>query len=134
MRRLALSVLVAMLAACGSSGPAPADVPPPGQIWFGSSFDTTTFVLSGRSTTLPLGSQVAFVARLTRPSKGEVVGLQLNVGGTPATWPGGTLAAGSDVMGQVLPAAEVYQPGPLRVEVVDVGGNVLASGTVTISP
>lgn len=103
-------------------------------MWFGSSFDLSTFALTGRTTTIKLGSPVAFVAHLSRKSTGEVVGLELNIGGVAATWPGGQPAAGSDVMGEVLPAAEIFQPGPLVVRVVDAGGNTLASGTVTISP
>lgn len=107
--------------------------PPVGSIWFGSAFDPTTLALSGQTTSIPLGTQVAFVARLTRASRGETVGLQLEIAGLAASWPGGTVPAGDDLLGEVLPAAETSQAGPLSVRVVDLAGNTLASGTVTIS-
>ncbi len=143
-RRL-IWTLALLVAACSSGVPgvppivptavvAQADLPPVGAMWFGSSFDVGTFALSGRTTTIKFGNQVAFIAHLTRPSQGEVVGLALDIGGLAATWPGGQLAPGDEVMGQVLPAAEIYQPGPLVVRVVDAGGNTLAQGTVTITP
>jgi hypothetical protein len=109
-------------------------LPPTGTIWFGSSFDTTSFALSGRADSLPFGKAVAFVAHLNRASTGEVVGLQLDIGGLPARWPGGQLASGAHLYGQVLPAVEIYQSGPLTVRVLDVAGHVLAIGTVTILP
>ncbi|HVA86554.1 MAG TPA: hypothetical protein VNF73_09595 [Candidatus Saccharimonadales bacterium] len=113
---------------------APAAAPPTGSIWFGSSFDPSTLVLTGRSNSIPLGQAVAFVAHLSRASIGESLALDLDIGGMAATWPGGQVAAGDDVVGIVLPAAEIYQAGTLAVTVVDVGGNPLAHGQVTITP
>lgn len=127
-------VLLTLVAACGGRPVAADDVPPAGSMWFGSSFDTTTFAMTGRTTTIRFGSQVAYVAHLTRPSTGESFVLSLDIGGLPATWPGGQLEPGDEIMGQVLPAAEIYQPGPLTVRVVDAGGTTLAEGTVTITP
>ena len=121
----------------GTSSPPQSDggsIPPTGTIWFGSSFDTTSNFLLGHADSLPLGKAVAFVAHLTRASTGEVVGLQLDVGGSPASLPGGQVISGADLIGEVLPAAAIYQAGTLTVRVVDVGGNMLAIGTVTILP
>jgi hypothetical protein len=109
-------------------------MPPTGTIWFGSSFDTTSNALLGRSDSLPLGKPVAFEAHLNRPSTGEVVGLQLDVGGTPANWTGGQVISGANLFGEVLPATAVYQAGTLTVRVVDIAGNLLSIGTVTILP
>jgi hypothetical protein len=109
-------------------------MPPIGTIWFGSSFDTTSNSLQGRSDSLPLGKPVAFEAHLNRPSTGEVVGLQLDVGGSPATLTGGHVVAGANLFGEVLPATAVFQAGTLTVQVVDAGGNLLSIGTVTILP
>ena len=103
-------------------------------MWFGSSFDTTSNSLLGRSDSLPLGKPVAFVAHLNRPSTGEVVGLQLDVGGSLASWTGGKVIAGANLFGGVLPATAVFQAGTLTVRVVDIGGNLLSIGTVTILP
>ncbi len=144
MAVVAVLVIAASLAAApalfhkpGTSGAPPADgggIPATGTIWFGSSFDATSNLLLGRADSLPLGKQVAIVAHLNRAATGELVEMQLDVGGTPATLPGGEVIAGARLIGEVLPATAIYQAGTLTVRVVDAGGSLLAIGTVTILP
>lgn len=63
------------LAACGtfgsSDGPAlegtpSSDAPPPGEIWFGDAFETTTFAVEGRRTTATLSEETAVVATFSK--------------------------------------------------------------------
>ena len=114
-----------------NTGPNTANLPPAGVIWFGTSFDTTTFEVSGQADTFTQSSPLAMVAHFTRTIPG---GQAVNI-----LFDGVTIksesASGSDydVYGQTLNAA-VIPTGSHTWTVQDLGGNTLASGTVTISP
>lgn len=108
------------------------EYPSAGRIWFGKSVDLETLALSGRTGTFPPNHTVALLAHLSRPSRGETVYFALDFG-FPATWPGGMLAAGSTLCAHVLPAAEMsIARGKVTVCVMDMGGNALATGTLTV--
>ncbi len=114
-----------------NTGPNTANLPPAGVIWFGTSFDTTTFEVSGQADTFAQSSPLAMVAHFTRTIPG---GQAVNI-----LFDGVTIksqsASGSDydVYGQTLNAA-VIPTGSHTWTVQDLGGNTLASGTVTITP
>lgn len=131
MKRLGFVLVLALALAGCSSGSVPAkNVPPAGTVWFGTSFDTTTFVLSGQASTFPHG-QVAMVAHFEhKVPGGQAVSLQIDgvaFGSQTAS------ASDYDVYGLMLSA--IYLPvGSHTVSIDDAGGNSLAAGTVTITP
>jgi hypothetical protein len=127
-----LLVLVALVVAgCSNGGTvAPENLPPAGTIWFGTSFDTTTFALSGQAASFGAGAQVALVAHLSaKVPEGQATTLVFD------SYPVPTAAApsgGMDVYGWVIPSV-LLTVGEHTVTIRDVGGNVLASGTVRIA-
>jgi len=147
LRRVTLLLLVVVLAVGGGgfifiewqSGvrpvvfgqPAAANVPPAGTIWFGTSFDTTTFAISGQASSFAQGDRVVMVAHLSRTIPG---GQSVNVllDGVILRSESPT-ASDYDLYGIALNAA-VLPTGTHTFEVEDVGGNTLASGAVTITP
>jgi hypothetical protein len=151
-RGLALMVVAAVLVAgCGGASRAPAspagssanvsstpatvtsaDIPPPGAIWFGSTVDPQTFAITGRLTTVIAQQQFSLVARLPTPSDGAQLGVRTWFNGGIV----GSIALGETGIGDIWAAS----PGPLpaagtwRFDLVDVEGNVLATGTLTVTP
>lgn len=124
-----LLVLVLLLAACTSTTTTSANVPPPGQIWFGSSFDPKTGVVSGRTDTVGSNAPFSFVAHLAKPTDGAKLVIRTYWSGKlVGTTPSG-LTGNSDVWG--FTPGPLGEPGAWRYELTDVGGNVLASGTIT---
>jgi hypothetical protein len=113
----------------GGSGSISADIPPVGQIWFGTGFDPTTFALSGKSDQAPTGRTVAMVAHLATPVSSGQANVRIELDGT--TMADNTLqlsgTSAGDVVGFTLafPIAGTY-----RVTVTDVGGAALATGVV----
>jgi hypothetical protein len=125
-----------LLLSRGSGGAASVPVtnqPPAGSIWFGTAFDPGTFALTGRGTSFPIG-QIALVVHLSRPSRGENIGLMIinPVVDIPQPAGGGNLAAGDDLLAQLEPALYFPVAGTYHVVVLDAGGNQLAAGDVTI--
>jgi hypothetical protein len=112
-----------------SSGVSGANLPPAGAIWFGSSFDPSTFEIRGRTTSI--SSQTAFsaVARLTREMAGSDLSIRISYNGAVISSSAVTWQGSGDVWG-FSPGA-LMAAGEWRYELVDVGGNVLASGTIT---
>ena len=114
-----------------SGGPSAADLPPAGSIWFGSTFDPTTFVIRGRTTTAGTDAPFSFVARLTHSAKGSEMTMRWSWNGSLVTnsdlrWDGeGEVWGGS--------AGPLSEPGEWRLELTDVGGNTLASGTLVVT-
>jgi hypothetical protein len=125
-----LIIAAIVLAACNASVPA-ANVPPAGSIWFGSAFDVKTFALTGQASSFTAGQPVAMVAHLSRKSTGESMTIQISGSGYNGPMGGGSLGSGNDVMGQVLPGLAFPVAATSTVTVVDAGGNILASGTLT---
>lgn len=136
--RAALAVLLGtafLLSAC-SSAAAPAaarvDIPPVGVIWFGSSFDPQTFAISSRLTTVTAHQAFSFVAHL--PGVMEATKLAIRTSFNDqlvATTPVNATGSG-DLWG--------FSPGPLfaagewKYDLTDIGGNILATGTLTATP
>ena len=128
---LAASVLLlgGKVGSAGGSESISADIPPAGQVWFGTGFDPSTFALSGRSDHAPTGRTVAMVAHLAAPVSSGQANVRIELDGTTmadnALQLSGTAAG--DVVGFTLafPIAGSY-----RVTVTDVGGAALATGVV----
>jgi hypothetical protein len=115
----------------GGGGVSEANLPPAGTIWFGSSFDPTTFELRGRTTTISSQSAFSAVAHLMKSMEGSALTIRISYNGTivsssPVTWQGS-----GEVWG-FSPGA-LLAAGQWRYELVDVGGNILAGGTITAS-
>ena len=113
----------------GAPGVTVSDLPPTGQVWFGATFDSTSFALAERSAHARVGSTIAAVAHLSRVvgSSGAHVLVDLN-GTTMADNPLNLEGVGpADVVGWTfaLPVAGTY-----RVTVADDRGTTLATGTV----
>lgn len=124
-RLLAIALFVA---ACGGGTVAQKDVPPAGQIWFGQSFDPQTFVLFDKRTTVGTQEPSALVAHLTKGVSGSV-NVRASHDGTFVTATSVPLSGSGEIVGLTLGA--FVTPGQWTYDVVDVGGNVLASGTIT---
>lgn len=107
------------------------DAPPTGVIWFGDTYDPTTFALTGRSTSHSMTQQTAMVASLSRSTRAEYLAITISspeAGSVPIG--GGQMASGNNLMAYLIPALQVA--GQYPVAVTDSGGNVLASGTLTV--
>jgi len=132
VRKLAMVAVLLSVAGCSSSGGVQAtNLPPAGTVWFGTSFDTTTFVIAGQASSFPQSGQVALVARLSKMVPGGQP-VNLLVDGIVMK----SAAASSsdyDAFGSTLTAAQMTT-GSHAVTVTDAGGNLLASGSVTITP
>jgi len=135
MKRLAILAAFVLAGCGGSSGGVPAaNLPPVGQELFGTSFNTTTFALTGTASSFPAGSSVAVVAHLSsKVPEGQAIAIMVD-GYTYNTGKAG--AGGSDVFGIVItPGGFAGTPGLAHtVTFADVGGNVLATGTLTATP
>lgn len=121
-------IAVVLVAACTTAGAVLKDVPPAGQVWFGSSFDTETFVLVDRRTTLGANEPFSFVAHLTRSVDAKELVIRVSFNGSLVSSTTANATGTSDVWG--------FSPGPLfaagewRYDLTDIGGNMLATGTV----
>ncbi len=80
-----IAVVVAALIGTGviklGAGPSGAAAPPAGTIWFGSSFDPSTFAISGKTTSVSAGTTVAYVGHLTRSIGTGQANLRISVNG-----------------------------------------------------
>jgi hypothetical protein len=108
------------------------DMPPPGAIWFGTTYDPSSLVLEDAWTTSPQGRPVSVVAHLSRPSTpGLAVTMTLDGSKVVDT----TIDVGSG-HGYVA-----FPPGPVLgrvagswvVTIADARG-VVAQGTLTVTP
>jgi hypothetical protein len=107
-----------------------ANQPPAGTIWFGTSFDTSTFAVSGQASSFTQSEHVVMVAHFSSTvSSGK--GLNVLVDGVIIKSTSAT--SDWDLFGMALNVA-VLPTGTHTFEIDDVGGNRLASGTVTITP
>lgn len=106
-----------------------AEIPPAGQVWFGSSFDTDTFELSGRTTRVGIHEAVAIIATLLEPTEGSELAMRVYLDGQLVNNVDANAEEGvGDLWG--WSAGPFFTAGQWRYEIVDIGGNVLASGEV----
>ena len=132
---LLLGLVVAVVAVGGflltrQTGVQPnANQPPAGTIWFGTTFDESTFAVSGQASSFTQRDHVVMVAHFSATvSSGKGVNILIDgviLRSTSATsdW---------DLFGMALNAA-VLPTGTHAFEIDDLGGNRLASGIVTIT-
>ncbi|MGD0123681.1 MAG: hypothetical protein ABSC46_14155 [Candidatus Limnocylindrales bacterium] len=104
--------------------------PPAGTIWFGTSFDTSTFAVSGQASSFTQGDHVVMVAHFSSTVSS---GKGLNILYDGVFIKSVTATSDWDLFGMALNVA-VLTTGTHTFEIDDVGGNRLASGTVTITP
>jgi hypothetical protein len=114
-----------------SSAGTAGNIPPTGQIWFGSSFDTTTFALSGITTTARTGTTVALVALLPRSISTGAASMRVSLNGTLVVNQAVNMNGSGDLFGTTVGPLTIS--GTYKYELVDLGGNLLASGTLTVS-
>lgn len=121
-----------VLSRVSGPGPVNADLPPAGSIWFGASFDTTTFHVNGQRTTFKVGDPLALVGHLTRTvNPGEAI-LRIVVDGIQVANETISLSGGaSNVIGVTY--ATPFN-GTYAFTMTDIGGNTLASGTIAVLP
>ena len=122
-----LGLFARFTSSAGTAG----NIPPTGQIWFGSSFDTTTFALSGITTTARTGTTVALVALLPRSISTGTANIRVSLNGTQVLNQAVTMTGSGDLFGMTVGPFVV--PGTYKYDLVDLGGNVLATGTLTVS-
>lgn len=136
MRAIILALVASLVLIGCSSAPGGAvnnvDQPSAGSIWFGTAYDPTTFALSGRTSSVNVGSQVALVAGIRPLAADERVSIQLTGAGGQFTAGYGDLSAGSTVVAFLIAPIWIDTPGRLSVAVIDQGGNVLATSALTI--
>jgi hypothetical protein len=103
-------------------------VPPPGVIWFGSSFDETTFEI--RSMTRGTGVQDPFVAvaHLVPGTADSLAALRLSLNGTVVTVTPFAWNGSNEVWG--FNPDPLAAPGLWTLDLIDSAGNTLASGSI----
>jgi hypothetical protein len=104
-------------------------LPPIGSIWFGGTFDSQTFRLSERLTTVPADDGFALLAHLTRSGSDSQLSLMAALDGAEIA----SQRVASQGYGDAWWAwhGPLGKPGAWTLEIVDPGGSVLASGSVT---
>jgi hypothetical protein len=108
------------------------DRPTAGDIWFGSSYDTTTFAVHGRTTTATVSDSVALVAALSSPASDSVRIEITSKGHLPFVQPY-AIGKNWDVVALMVPFGSWgATTGTYSVTVTDTGGNVLAAGVLMI--
>ncbi len=131
-------VVVLALVATGSgvltrtSGVGVSGVPPAGVIWFGTAADPGTFEVSGRTDTTRVGSSVAIVAHLTRAVGVGDVNARISLNGTLVSNTALSLTDGGDLIESTT--SPLVLAGFYRYEFTDLGGRVLAAGSITATP
>lgn len=137
MRRL-LCVALALTIAGACGGPTAttaANQPQPGEVLFGTGFDSLTGLLAGHLTSVRAGGGASFAAAFSSAVQGgplklamaldeEVLNIQsIDVPDPPWRTYGGD-----------LPRAALAHPGLLVLVFTDANGNALALGALTITP
>ena len=130
-RIVALTLVVVLVATgCGHTVD-PADVPPTGTVWFGDGFDPSTFAFIGRKTSAAAGDPVAMVGNVGRSvDPGDLV-LRVGLGGEVINSPVSGFGKGEVWAFQLRPF-RATAVGTWTLELTDIGGNVLATGTIDI--
>jgi len=104
--------------------------PPDGAIWFGTSFNTSTFEVSGHGSSFSQSDKVIMVASLSVVVKS---GQALNLLADGSLVKSQTASSDWDTFGVTL-VPSVFGVGTHTFEVQDSAGNTLAKGTVTFTP
>lgn len=125
---LAMLLIAALLAGCGGSIDQ-ADVPPAGDIWFGTAFDPNTLAISGRTDTVSTTEVFAFVGTLPSAMDGSEVNIRIAYDGQQVSNQEANATGSGEVFGFTY--GPLFEPGTWTFEMTDIGGNVLASGDVT---
>lgn len=107
------------------------NLPPAGSIWFGSSFDTSTFEVRGKLTTTSVQDTVAVVAHLSSAANGSQLNVRTSYDGAVLSNVAFNADGTSDVWGWTV--GPLFLAGPWTIELTDIGGNVLAQGTITVT-
>lgn len=110
--------------------PPAATVPPVGSIWFTPTLDPTTFRVTNPVSRLPAASPFVLVAHLPHPVDSVTSGLRVYVDGQLTGEAAVTGSLSGDLWAVAI--APLYFPGTWRYEVVDVDGNLLAGGWLTL--
>jgi hypothetical protein len=100
--------------------------------WFGSASRSIPrrFVIRGRTTTVGALAPFSYVATLRSETNGSRLALRVYLNDPLVSNSDFTDEDGSgDIWGGTT--GPLYEPGRWRYELTDIGGNVLASGTVT---
>jgi len=110
-------------------GPTSANLPPAGVVWFGASFDSTSFAIRSQTSTGSAGQTFALVAHLRQTTDMSNANLRISLDGTTYVNRAVGLSGSGDVFGMTYtpPVAGTY-----RFDVADVGGTVLATGTIVV--
>lgn len=125
--------LALILAAC-SALMTGSQAPPVGEVHFGRSFDTTTFEVRNRVTSVGLDDEFAMVGRF-RHSADQNMNFEIERSGDIVYTEVIPLAQSSDVYGVVIrPGALPLAEGVQTMRFRDAGGNELASGRLTVTP
>lgn len=104
-------------------------IPPIGKIWFGSSFDTETLEVSGRLSTVTANQGFSFVAHLPRVMEATALLIRTSWNGDLVATSPLTVSGSGDLWG--FTPGPLYAAGEWRYDMTDIGGNVLATGTIT---
>lgn len=126
---LKIAVLVVLLVGCGTINAA--DVPPAGDIWFGQSFDPQTFALSGRMESVPATEGFALVGTIPEAMDPDDLAIRASLDGQQYLHEAFDATGSGEVWGFTW--EPVGQPGTLRIEYLNIGGNVLASGEISVT-
>lgn len=123
-------MVVALLAGCGSVDVA--DVPPAGDIWFGDTFDPNTFAISDRMESVSASEGFALVGTVPEAIDADELSIRASLDGQQFMHEAANATGSGEVWGFTW--TPVHAPGTLTIEYVDIGGNVLASGTIEVTP
>jgi hypothetical protein len=114
-----------------ASNPIAVATPPPGRVWFGASYDPTTFALTGRTSSVNVGMPVSGVAHLTRLMDGSGLALRVDDNGQPVSNVAIGASGTGDLLGFSAPAPTT--PGTWTYALVDRAGTVLATGDLIVA-
>jgi hypothetical protein len=113
--------------------PGGANVPPVGQVWFGSSYSNETFELADRRTSIRVGDTIALVAHLSEhvgPGQAQVAAFRDGV--IVASETVNSIGGSGDLLaGRLTP---LQLPGTYRLTITNAAGHELATGTFTANP
>ncbi len=120
-----------LLSSLTSGGGSAGNIPPTGQMWFGTSFDPNTFAVSGRTSTTTKGTTVAAVATLPRSVSSGDINMRVSLDGTVIGVQQISMTGSGELFGVTL--GPYFVGGAYKYDILDLGGNVLASGSLTVT-